>query len=293
MRGARPLTPHSQLQCPRSPSPEAAPASRSQRLLCRARDGLGLLGAGVRLALLLFLLHVVASALPPVVHGRIAHALSLMAWVLGLEVLDASQLEMLPVGDELLHLAHGRLGHPPPVQLLLECRHVQVPEGTAVHLACRLVWKAYDLGAAKAVLALQMSFLAVSMLYVVAVVLVEGGGINLGVFRQLLLPPLEGLINREAAFLQERTQLQPTRVLQVLLILALLLHNAPHARREGARQVLLEIVQRKLVARISRRGLWSHEQLHAILLQVSQETTNSGVGECHRQPLERDVHQRI
>mmetsp|Transcript_47722 Transcript_47722/g.147123 ORF Transcript_47722/g.147123 Transcript_47722/m.147123 type:complete len:424 (+) Transcript_47722:126-1397(+) len=264
-----------------------------QRLHRGACDRLGLLGADVGLALLLPLLHVVAAALPEVVEGTVADSLALVAWMLSLEVLDAAELEMLAVVDELLYLHHGGLRHAPPVQLLLQDRHVEVPERAAVHLAGGLVRKADDLGAPEAVLALQVPLLAVGVLQIVGVVLVERGGIDLRVQRQLLLPPLERLLHREAALLQEGAQLQPTRVLQVLLGLALLLHHPAHARRERAHHVLLEVRERELVARVIRRGLRSHEQLHAVLLQVSQEAANSRVRQRRRQPGEGDVHEAV
>mmetsp|Transcript_41526 Transcript_41526/g.109578 ORF Transcript_41526/g.109578 Transcript_41526/m.109578 type:complete len:351 (-) Transcript_41526:410-1462(-) len=215
-----------------------------------------------------------------------------MARVLGLEVLDAAELVVLAVRDELVHLVDGLLGDLPPVQLLLQRLRVLALERAAVDLPRRLRGEADELGAAEGVLALQMPLLAVGVLQVVRVVLLVRRGVDLGVPAELLLPPPEGVLDVEAALLEEGAQLQAACVLQVLLPLALLLHETPHARREGALLQFLEVLQGELLRHLVGVGLRRDQQLHAILLEVAQEATYAWVRERHGESLEGHVQAR-
>lgn len=75
--------------------------------------------AGFAAAFLFFLLDVIAAAFSEEVEWRIANTFTLVAWVGCLEVLHASELVMLPMGNELLNFIHTLLRYFPFMQLLL------------------------------------------------------------------------------------------------------------------------------------------------------------------------------
>mmetsp|Transcript_18313 Transcript_18313/g.51856 ORF Transcript_18313/g.51856 Transcript_18313/m.51856 type:complete len:541 (+) Transcript_18313:99-1721(+) len=235
------------------------------------------------------LLDVVFAALAVEVARRVPDAVSCVPWVLGLKVLDAPELEVLSVGYEVLDFLDMPFWHVPLVQLLLQGRYFELLEWAAMHLSGRSPREADDLRTAEAVLSLQVPLLPVRVLQVVHVVLLERGGVDLRDLAQLLLPPSDGLVQREPAVLEEGPQLQPAQVLQVFLLLALLLHDAPHAGRERAREHLLEVVQAQLLAQLVGGRLRGHQQLHTMLLQLAQETTDSKICERRGQALEGDV----
>lgn len=122
-------------------------------------------------------------------------------------------------------------------------------EGATMHLPSCLAREAYDLWAAKGILALKVAFLSISMIDIIHVVLLEGSDINSGVFGELLPPPSHGLIIGEATILEKGPELEPASMFQVLLRISLCFNEPSHARWEGSHQELLEVVQRKLFTR--------------------------------------------
>mmetsp|Transcript_751 Transcript_751/g.1399 ORF Transcript_751/g.1399 Transcript_751/m.1399 type:complete len:349 (-) Transcript_751:294-1340(-) len=180
----------------------------------------------------------------------------------------------------------------PPLELLTQSPSLELLERAAVHLPSRLARHGDALGAAASVLTLKVALLAVCMLHVVKVVLLKLRGVNGLIAADLLLPPSHRLLKAEAAILEEGAKLQPPCMLQVLLGVALLLHQPSHAWREGAWQEVLEAGKGELLPGLLGRGPLRQKQLHACLLQLPQEQAHTRVRQGHVESLHGCVQAR-